>query len=898
MLSLNYIDASGASAYYQVLSKKSIEQQDRGQEDYYTEKTGVWFGKASRYLHLDGQVVSKREFENLLRGRSPKGRKQLVNPGVNGEHRAGIDYTFSAPKSVSLVAEVIAPHLKQKIYKAHQEAVQEALSYFEKHYAEARITVNHETRPISTGNLAFAMFTENTSRELDPQLHSHTVCPNLTKRPDGEWRALTNENFHFQKIFIGQIYRNSLAKKVGEMGLAIAPKPKGLFEIKGVPDDLIELYSARSQQIRQKLPELRKLFPLAHESVLKSLAAERSRKSKLDLPREKLQSFWQGKWEKLGYDKDKLLKQIMQEKQVSQETGNHADMAATVLTEAESVLVKEDILKLGLQYSIGEKTIKDVGSDLAVSEQIVNLEKGKFFTTKEMQEVETAIIKHLAKGESAQKSLLAWQGFMLMSGQKKLTSDQQKSIRHILESRDQVKLVQGSAGTGKTTMLEIVARNYSRAGYDVIPVSPTSLAAEALRAKGLVKASTLDAFLMKKDKNARRQLLVVDEASLLGSRKFKELLQRTKRRDSILLIGDNKQKSSIDAGAIFNKIQEKRLTKVVRMQENIRQKDPFLRKAVRALADKNVNEALSSFESDGQFNEIPDSAARFKAVVDQYCHLSQKQDTLVITESNEERHQLNQNIRANLKAIRRLSWRGHDVYTNHPKNISLGERNMSFSYKKGDRFFLSQPIRDHGKGCYGEILAVNHTKNKAIARITSKNRRKKVEIDLREHGHHLSAYTRQKQEFSKGDKVIFLKSDKKVGVENGRMGKVLAYRDGTMSVLTGGKKVVNVKTKDYAYLDHGYAVTNFKAQSQEAHAVIYQADTRKGLNYNSLYVAASRAREDLHIYTNDKAQFAEQSQVEQQKTSTLDYAPKAMFHQKDMALELSLQKLQFGEQES
>ncbi len=546
---------------------------------------------------------------------------------------------------------------------------------------------------------------------------------------------------------------------------------------------------------------------------------------------------------------------------------------------------------------MGQKTVKGVQKDLTTSEEIINLEAGQGFTTKKVQEIENAIAEHLTKGKSAQRSLLARQGFMLMPGKKKLTSDQQKSIRHILESSDQVRVVQGDAGTGKTTMLEIVARNYSRAGYDVVPVSPTSLAAEALRSKGLTKASTLDAFLLKNEKTNQRRLLVVDEASLMGSRKFQELLGRTNSSDSILLIGDNKQKLSIDAGAIFNKVQEKKLVNTVRMQQNIRQKDPFLRKAARALADKNVDAALSSFDKDGQFREIPNTEERFAAVVDKYLDLSQKQDTLVITESNDERQQLNQNIRASLKARRRLSKRGHDVDTSHPKNIALGERNMSFSYEKGDRFFLSQPIKDCGKGSYGEILAVNHDKNTATARITFKGKRKKVEIDLHRQGHHLSAYTRQKQEFSTGDRVIFLKSDKRVGVENGRMGKVLACtEEGSLSVLTDGKKVVNIKTKDYAFLDHGYAVTSFKAQSQEAHSVLYQADTRKGVNYNSLYVAASRARQDLHIYTNDKGQFAEQAQVEQQKTSTLDYAPKQLPRQKGMALELSIQTGELDEQ--
>nr|NIR50081.1 relaxase domain-containing protein [candidate division KSB1 bacterium]NIR68710.1 relaxase domain-containing protein [candidate division KSB1 bacterium]NIS25527.1 relaxase domain-containing protein [candidate division KSB1 bacterium]NIT72420.1 relaxase domain-containing protein [candidate division KSB1 bacterium]NIU26204.1 relaxase domain-containing protein [candidate division KSB1 bacterium] len=821
---------------------------------------------------------------------SPGGRKQLVEPGVNGEHRAGIDYTFSAPKSVSLVAELIAPEMKQDIYAAHTEAVKYAMDYFEEHYAEARITVNHDTQTIKTGKLAMAMFLENTSRELDPQIHTHCVIANCTKRPDGQWRAITNEQMHLQKMFVGQIYRSELAAKLQELGLAVAPKPKGLFEIKGVPQELIDLYSTRAEQIRQKLPELRQRFPNARESVLKALASERTREGKVKVSQEDLQAHWQAKWQQVGYDKEKLLREITSQKQHVAKEVNHADLALDVLTESESVVEREATLRLGLQLAIGQKTTQDLERELAASEQAVVLATDRLYTTHEMLATEAGIAQEIQNTADTQRALLAKQRFLLKPTNISLTQDQETSLLGVLTSKDKIKSIEGDAGTGKSTLLNVIARNYQRAGYEVVPLSPTALAAEGLRQKGLIRATTIDDFLNKSSRSRRPHFFIVDEASMLGSKKLQQIMARSTFADSVLMIGDSKQRTSIESGAIFNKLQQKKLLSATRLRQNLRQKEGLMLETVSALANKDVSKAFELLDQHQRISQIKNSTKRLDAVVQKYVTAPDLAKTLVITETNADRGQLNALIRQQLKTDKRVAGHDHAVTTHHPKQIHLAERNLSHSYETGDHFFLSRPIGDFGKGSFGEIVSVDHDANTLKAKVTYRGKTRKMELDLSTRGHHLSAYTKQQQAFAKGERIMFLKPDKRLGVENGRQATILDIKsDGTITARTDAEKLVNFHPRDYAYVDYGYCTTNYKVQGLEAENVIYHADTRRGVNYNSFYVAASRATDNLHVYTNDKTEFLKQAQQEQQKTSTLDYAPNQLSRQKDMGLELSLQ---------
>jgi conjugative relaxase-like TrwC/TraI family protein len=194
--------ASGAAEYYAA-------------DNYYTSDTaeqhqGEWGGEAAARLGLSG-AVEAGQFEDCLKGHLPNGAVIANNAG---DHRPGLDLTFSAPKSVSLLGLL---GKDERIAPAHLSAVKSTLAWVEQRLAEARVS-GEGPRAVPTGNLAYAMFTHDVSRNQDPQLHVHAVILNATQRPDGEWRAVHNDKLYSENTLIGAVYHAELRAEMQKLG--------------------------------------------------------------------------------------------------------------------------------------------------------------------------------------------------------------------------------------------------------------------------------------------------------------------------------------------------------------------------------------------------------------------------------------------------------------------------------------------------------------------------------------------------------------------------------------------------------------------------------------------------------------------------------------------------------
>ena len=187
MMSIGAIsDAGVAVSYYE-------------KDDYYTsggadpDAQGQWFGQGAERLGLAG-AVDRDEFRSLLEGRMPDGQQlgTIREAGGPVEHRPGYDLTFSAPKSVTLIAEMGGD---KAVIEAHQSAVRTALGWVEQNVAATRVKSAGEIHRETTGNLLIATFQHDTNRNHDPQLHTHSVVVNATQREDGKWRSLDGKSF-------------------------------------------------------------------------------------------------------------------------------------------------------------------------------------------------------------------------------------------------------------------------------------------------------------------------------------------------------------------------------------------------------------------------------------------------------------------------------------------------------------------------------------------------------------------------------------------------------------------------------------------------------------------------------------------------------------------------------
>lgn len=255
-----------------------------------------WAGKGAEQLGLQG-AVDKDVFTRVLEGRLPDGADLRRQQDGSNKHRPGYDLTFSAPKSVSLMAMLAGD---KRLTEAHNQAVDVAVRQVEA-LASTRVMTDGQSETVLTGNLVMALFNHDTSRDQEPQLHTHAVVANVTLH-DGEWKTLSSdkvgktgfiENVYANQIAFGKIYRAVLKEKVEALGYETEVVGKhGMWEMPGVP---VEAFSSRSQTIREAVGE---------DASLKSrdVAALDTRKSKQHVDPEVKMAEWMQTLKDTGFD--------------------------------------------------------------------------------------------------------------------------------------------------------------------------------------------------------------------------------------------------------------------------------------------------------------------------------------------------------------------------------------------------------------------------------------------------------------------------------------------------------------------------------------------------------------------------------------------------------------------
>ncbi|QYE37221.1 conjugative relaxase (plasmid) [Polymorphobacter sp. PAMC 29334] len=203
MISAASVGGAGAAASYY------------GKDNYYSaedlEQSSLWLGAGAEAAGLSGGVALDT-FTAILEGKMPDGT--VIGVGQTGSHRPGMDLTFSAPKSLSLLAYVAGD---ERLLDANMAAVKATLKWAEANLAEARTGAGGE-KVVKTGNLVVALFQHDTSRNLDPQAHIHAVIANATQTADGKWHALHNDKLWSNNTLLGSIYHAYLREGVTKLG--------------------------------------------------------------------------------------------------------------------------------------------------------------------------------------------------------------------------------------------------------------------------------------------------------------------------------------------------------------------------------------------------------------------------------------------------------------------------------------------------------------------------------------------------------------------------------------------------------------------------------------------------------------------------------------------------------
>jgi conjugative relaxase-like TrwC/TraI family protein len=280
--------AAAALGYYDHLQR----------DDYYSrdgEPPGGWAGRGAERLSLVGPVTHA-EFDAALRGVDPKTGERLAQVGGRGrEHSAGWDMTFSAPKSVSVLWALSEGHDREMIERAHRSAVLAATAHLEATAGWARRGRGGATRERTAG-LLMAQFDHHTSRESDPQLHTHAFIFNLAPRRDGSWGAIVSRDLYRAQKQVGATYHRALASELERRGIQLE-RQTNAFRVAAIPRDVERAFSKR----RQAIEEAARIHGYSTPKGME-LATLRTRRPKQDARLGDLIKHWQAEAKALGFE--------------------------------------------------------------------------------------------------------------------------------------------------------------------------------------------------------------------------------------------------------------------------------------------------------------------------------------------------------------------------------------------------------------------------------------------------------------------------------------------------------------------------------------------------------------------------------------------------------------------
>ena len=279
-----------------------------------------------------------------------------------------------------------------------------------------------------------------------------------------------------------------------------------------------------------------------------------------------------------------------------------------------------------------------------------------------------------------------------------------------------------------------------------------------------------------------------------------------------------------------------------------------------------------------------DRQKRMSQAADDYLGcFTNKKDALLITGTNKDRSELNAMIRPELVS-KGLVTGSQTFNVFHAKNVSGAAALSADSYKPGTILIMTQDFCDFKRGMQCEVVSVSPETNDIKVKYFNNRKSKEEEFtfDVKTNTGKFSSFETVDKEFGRGDLIIFLKNDKKVGVSNGMSATIEKIDKGgnvTAKLRDGDKRTVkfnlhNKGDKAYNYIDHAYAISDYKSQGATTKRIIWHAPTDGPISSNSFYVAITRCKEEVAVYTDDAERLKESVKEEQHKESTLDYTEK------------------------
>ncbi|WP_193200523.1 MobF family relaxase [Nostoc sp. MG11] len=833
-------------------------------KNYYHQGKSRWSGQGAEKLGLSGAIDNEQEFSNVIEGRSPLGTEQLNARVLKPkERRAALDCTFSAPKSVSLMALVGGD---SRLIAAHHQALKEVIALIERRYACTRVTDDNGRHRENTGNLVVAQFDHIESRDLDPHLHTHCLVMNMTQTNDGKWMSLVNGEIFANKKFLGMTYQSFLAREVQKLGYEVEQRQHGQFDIKGFKEEDLETFSKRRQQIIAK-------------AGANSTWAERNqvwdntRKRKEKVTEDELKSLWFEEAVALGltFVKPKEPKSQQADELVEQKSLLDAIARSAVLeaiahcSERNVAFTQEDLEKFILEERLA--------TDLRAIEPLIREHQElivlpgleRQYTTWAAVKREIATIGLMSDGQGKFYPMLHPEVAESYLEKTSLNTGQRRAVQLAATTSDQFIAWQGVAGAGKTFALSQLKTLATDAGYTIKGFAPSSAAAKVLSQELEIQSETVARLLVTEPppEVEPNQVWIVDEAGLLSAKDAYALLQRaTQEQARVIFVGDTRQMSAVEAGNPFKSLQQAGI-ETAYMNESLRQKDPELKLAVDLIADGRIEAGFERLSANGSILQI-DSESKIEAIASDYMAATpnQRAKTLVLAGTNAERLLITQAIRSKLFDEGTLG-KTATITQLQTKNLSKVQMRFAHNFEIGD---VVMPTRDYkrrglAKGQLYEVIGQTTDKLTLIG-----DDGKHLEVDT---AFDKAVYKRAEIEIAVGDRLQWKKNDRQLSRRNGQEFVVTAIAaDQAYIKYLDSDRSESISLSQAQNLDYALVSTTYSSQGKAADRVLISADFTIG--QESFYVAASRARHELYIYTEDPTRLVELAQESKTKENALE----------------------------
>lgn len=820
--------------------------------DYYSEgqtTCGVWRGKGVKRLGLkEGSPVTKEAFDRLCDNCHPLTGQKLTVRQKKAARRIYVDFVVSPPKSVSVMALLLGD---SRLVDAFTESANAVFVELES-LAATRVRSKGRVAQRTTGELIAPAFLHDTSRSLDPQLHMHFTAFNATWDPvECRWKALETWEIFDRMNYLTEFFRAHLVRKIEAIGYKIRVTSNG-FEIAGVSEEIIERFSKGRTAILKEAERRERISgkPLtnngraivAHEIRPKKL----KHLSKTEVLALQLAQLSENERLTLKAIKDAthplVSPKISENRKVEivrnlptrEEIQFSLQFAKEHLFERRSAVSKANLVTTAVKHAGYRFTADELERELMEDQTLLRV--GDLFLQQSGVREEKRLL-FLANSGIGVSSPYSYHALSFDH----LTSEQANVANRLLRNEDRIVILHGLAGSGKSEVLRTIS-GIARRKNEVHVLAPTHGSVRSL-VQGGINATTVQSFLSnpKLMEALKAPTLIVDEAGLLSTKQMLALSEFvTTKRGRLILSGDHRQHSSIDAGDALRLIQTKSNVHSISLKEIRRQEDEDYREAVKSLAAGRAEETLARLWKMGAVKVIEDDAQRLSEAAKRYVS-TVGGSAVIVSPTWQEVDAANEAVRVELKARRILSGEETNVKVLRSLKWTEAQKRDRGQYKIGHVLTFHKSTREFRVGDSVRVLGKSDRHllvgngNKVAGRVTSKQAKsfdvaEEIPIPV-----------------SVGDKLLLQVNRKRDGFLNGQIVEVKSFGQNGSIRLKDGRTL----PKNYRQFNHGYAATSYAAQGRTVDEVILLVDQNSyASNSKYLYVAASRGRKRLTILTD------------------------------------------------